>query len=164
MMDKARLSLFHLDTSPGDDGLKLKGQMAVPTTPALDPATKGVRLLLTDAPGGRVLDAIIPGGPGWSTSASGTTWKYTDKAGSIAGITRVTAKDLSSKVPGLVKFKIGGASGNYAVSQATIPVSATLVLEGPIGVNNQCGDARFPGPKPAPSCAFNASGGTLKCK
>jgi hypothetical protein len=164
MMEKARLSLSHMTTPAGDDGLKLKGQMTVPTTPALDPAAKGIRLVLTDALGSRVLDAIIPGGSNWTANTTGTVWKYTDKPGSIGGVTRITAKDVSSKVPGLVKFAIIGANGNYAVGSAGIPLSATLVIEGPIGADNQCGDASFPGPKPAPSCAFNASGSTLTCK
>jgi len=61
-----------------------------PTTPPIDPATKGVRVMLEDAARVRILDAIIPGGfdpatgAGWnkgtmittSSSASRDRWTW----------------------------------------------------------------------------------------
>jgi len=53
-----------------------------PTTPPVDPATKGVRVMLEDAARVRILDAIIPGGfdpatgAGWKTNPAGTAWRY----------------------------------------------------------------------------------------
>src|SRR5205823_5394324 len=87
---KPKVVIAKLDTPPGDDKLTFKGSMTLPTSPAVDPVTKGVRVLIADSMQGSVLDATVPGG----------------------------AFDV----------------------------------------------ATFPGPPPAPSCAYNASGSTLTCK
>src|SRR5207244_11763034 len=56
---------------------RYEGVITFPTTPPIDPATKGVRVMLEDAERVRILDAIIPGGfdpasgAGWKTSAAG---------------------------------------------------------------------------------------------
>jgi hypothetical protein len=69
----AKLILKKQGTPAGDDSLKLSGLMAVPGTPAIDPATNGVRLVIEDA-GGTVAFAVIPGGAGWKVPApSGST-------------------------------------------------------------------------------------------
>src|SRR5205823_2218794 len=69
---KQRVRIRNLNTPPGDDRLRFKGVITVPVTPPIDPATKGVRIMLEDATRVRVLDAIIPGG---FDAASGTGWK-----------------------------------------------------------------------------------------
>jgi len=59
-----------------------EGVITVPTTPPIDPATKGVRVMLEDAARVRILDAIIPGGfdpatgAGWKANPAGTAWWY----------------------------------------------------------------------------------------
>jgi hypothetical protein len=45
-----------------------------------------------------------------------------------------------------------------------LPLKGTLVIDSPLARTGQCGEALFPGPRPIPSCAFNTSESTLKCK
>jgi hypothetical protein len=71
--------------------------------------------------------------------------------------------DKSSKVPGLVKFGVTGKKGSYVVTPSKLPPTALLVLAPPAAATPQCAGASFPGPSPAPSCAFTSSS-SLKCK
>ena len=70
----------------------------------------------------------------------------------------------SSAVPGQVDVGASGRNGAYPVAHGAIPVSATVVLDAPRATTGQCGRATFPGPPPAPSCRFNATGSTLTCR
>jgi len=45
-----------------------------------------------------------------------------------------------------------------------MPLKGTMIIDSPLATTGQCGEALFPGPAPAPHCAFNASRGTLRCK
>src|SRR6266849_8973789 len=85
---KERIRIVNLGTPPGDDRLKLSGIMTVPTSPPIDPPAKGVRVMLNDAAGHTMLDAVIPGGTGWTTNAAGTRWRYRNPSG-VLGITKV---------------------------------------------------------------------------
>ena len=134
---KGKLRFAHLDTPSGDDGVAFKGEMAIPTDPALDPVATGVRILLEDD-AGAILDAAIPGGAfddtlgtGWKAKKG--TFKYKGTGG-IGGITKITLK-VSTKVPGLVRFVVQGKNGGYR-SPATL--HATLALDARTG---ECGDA-----------------------
>jgi len=50
------------------------------------------------------------------------------------------------------------------ISSADLPLSVEVILDPPAAETGQCGDARYPGPSPAPVCTFNATGSTLTCK
>ncbi len=163
---KVSLAIAKLDTPAGDDTLSLKGQVVLPTpiAPALDLVANGVRVSVSDAEG-EILDAIIPGGAvdpvlksGWKVNAAGTAWKFASKTG-IRGIVGVTVK-LSTKTPGLVEFSVKGKGGSYATSSVDLPLTASVS----VGAPGQCGDAGFPGPSPAPACAFDAKGKKVVCK
>lgn len=66
-------------------------------------------------------------------------------------------------VPGKLKFSVKGKNGAYV--PPGIPVTAVLVIDVPEAATGRCAQAAaFPGPPPAPACAFNGSGSTLKCK
>jgi hypothetical protein len=169
---KPQVSISKLLTAPGDDKIKMKGSFGgVPTVPALNPVVHGVRLILTDANGASPLDVVIPGGAydvgtraGWRGSS--TSWVY-QNAGTavplVGGISKITLKTVSS-IPGLVKYAISGKNGSYPVPPTGLPVTMTLVLDPPLARSGQCGEAKFPGPPPVPSCAFYSAGSTLKCK
>lgn len=58
-----KLTLGRIGPPPGDDKLKLKGRMTIPTVPAFDPSTQGARVLVQDVLGGTVLDVSVPPGP-----------------------------------------------------------------------------------------------------
>ena len=164
------LKISKLATAPGDDRLKLSGQLAVPASPAIDPLLHGVRLLVTDANGAAILDAAIPAGAydpltraGWTVNTRGTTFTYRNAGGAIPlleGIFKVVVKK-SARTPGAIQFAVSGKDGSYAVTPAQLPLAATVVLDPPYAATNQCGEAAFTGP--GPSCTYAASG-LVKCK
>jgi hypothetical protein len=153
-----KLLLKKQNTPVGDDGLKLVGQMIVPTTPALDPVANGARIEVTDS-AGEVANVFVPGGAfddaagrGWKVNGAGTVWKYLNPAGH-AGITKVIVKTVPATA-GLVKFTVIGRNGAFATESADLPLSAAFLLD----ADGQCGTATFAG------CAFNGRGTTVKCQ
>jgi hypothetical protein len=157
---KQRVRIKRLDTPGGDDRLRFKGVITVPTSPAIDPPAKGVRVLLDDGAGNRALDAIIPGGSGWKANPAGTRWRYLNAQGPL-GITKVRIK-TRRKAPGRLRFLVVGKRGNYAMSATHMPVKGTFIVDSPMARTGQCGEALFTGP--ARRCVFNRSGSTLNCK
>ena len=154
---QGKLTIRKLDTPPGDDPLSFQGTLTLPSpvSPALDPLTNGVRLLI-DGAAGTVLDVTVPGGTGWTVNKSGTKSTYQNKSSMPPGeIYKVVIHDKSSATPGLVKFAVLGKAGSSAVAPADLPVTARMIIA-PTG--GQCGDAHFA------RCAFNASGSRLLCK
>src|SRR5262249_25050666 len=159
---KPKLQLKKLNTPTGDDGLAFSGEMTVPTSPAIDPVTKGARILVADASGTVASVAIPPGlvdpvtKVGWKPNKSGTAWKYSSKIG-VDGITSVSLK-TTDKTPGLVTFKVVGKNGAFVTTPDALPLRATLTLD-PAG---QCGQVDFTGPSPA--CAFDKKLSSVTCK
>ena len=51
-----------------------------------------------------------------------------------------------------------------AVTPASLPLRATLVIDVPTASTGQCGEATFPGPEPAPHCGLNGNGKTAFCR
>ena len=122
-----------------------------------------MRILVRDG-SGTVLNATIPGGAfdelhqaGWKVSKRGT-FTYQSALG-LLGIRSVTVKP-SSKTPGRVTFAVAGKAGSYTADPAHLPLRAFVVLASGAG---QCGLATFPGPAPAPQCAYDATRGKVKC-
>src|SRR5262249_35825265 len=65
----------------GDEKLSVKGQAVLPSTPTIDPTTRGARLLLTSATGATLLDVTVPQGAydvptktGWKVNGALTAW------------------------------------------------------------------------------------------
>jgi len=162
---KAKLKIGRQLTPPGDDTLTFKGEIGIPTAPAIDPVANGARILVDDAAGRAIVDVVLPGGMyvpstrvGWTVNGSGTAWNWKSINGE-AGITSVKVRTKPS-VPGLVKFSVKGKHGAFDTSGAVLPVKGVFAL----GETGQGGLATFPGPKPAPSCAIVSGGNTLNCK
>jgi len=167
----AKLRLSHVTPPPGDDRLKLQGQitLAYPFSPPLDPATKGVRILVADSTGQNVVDALIPGGAynyatqtGWKVNASHTAWQYKNGLGGIQGIIKVIVKSVAS-TPSVIRLAAVGRNGSYAAPPNGLPLSATFVIDSPAARTGQCGEAAFPG-APGPACTFNGLGSAVTCK
>jgi len=151
-----KLTLTKLLPPGGDDRVKFKGDITgVPGT--VNPATAGVRFLLTDVTGATMLDALIPGGTNWSSGP--TTWIYRNKTAPIAGITKI---ELKSRTPGEFKFIIVGRNGTYLVP-STSTVHATLVFSPPLGTTGQCGEATFVDGSPD-TCRILGAGAKILCK
>jgi len=162
---KAKLKIGRQLTPPGDDTLTFKGEMTIPTAPAIDPVTNGARILVDDANGRAIVDVVLAGGTyvpstrvGWTVNGSHTAWNWKSTTGE-AGITRVKVRTVPS-TPGLVKFTVKGKHGAFDTSGAALPVQGVFAL----GAAGQGGLASYPGPAPAPSCAIVSGGNTLNCK
>jgi hypothetical protein len=165
-VQRAKLSLTRLAPPPGDDRLAFSGRVLfpVPYNPALDPIHKGVRVYVTDSTLETLVDVSTATGfyetatgRGWKANASG--WKYQDRSG--VGIVKVGLK-LSRSAPGLIKFTVKARSGSWPVPPSHLPVRGVIVIDAPNATTGECGNADFPGP--APSCALNGSGSSLKCR
>jgi parallel beta-helix repeat protein len=153
VVSNATVALRRLATAVGDDTLLFRGDVVVPdlTSPVLDPVATGVHVVVQDANGARALDVLVPPGAysaatrqGWKVSPDGRRWRYTSRAtGAPGGITSVAVQDLSSKVPGLIRFTVKGARGSYAVDQGALPIEGLLVLDPPTAATGQCAAATF---------------------
>jgi len=169
----AKISLRGIRTTLPDDKLDISGEMVLPYPflPTLDPAISGVRMVLGHTTG-TALDLTLPAGDfsvltrkGWKTNRGRTKWVYSDKNRlPERGIHSVTIRDASSKLPGLVTFKIKGKVGPYPVPPGSLPLRAMLILDPPAARTGLCGEASFPGPPPTPSCEIDGSGNTAKCR
>ncbi len=167
---KEKLTATKLLAPGGDDKLKLKGFITIPTTPTIAPHVNGVRLLLQTDDGVIILDTTLPGGAystatraGWKTNGTGTKFLYKN-AGKVVplidGIAKVSL-GLSPKTPGLLKFGVSGKNGTFGpVVSGDLPVQATLVIDVPTAETGQCGETDF---TPA-GCVIGGAGSTLKCK
>ena len=160
------LQVRKLDTPAGDDRLTVRGAIGLPLpiAPALDPASRGLRLLITTSAGSAVDITLPPGAyssatqTGWKSNSAATKWSYRNPTGT-QGITRAGVK-LSSTPPGTVKVSIVGRDGAYPV--APLPPTVTVILDPPFAASGQCAEVAFTGPGPV--CRGNASGSTVTCR
>ena len=156
---------------PGGEKMRFKGTITVPASPPIDPATKGVRVLIHDDLGAPLFDVIVPGGfdptsgVGWKANKRHTAWRYRNPSGfrSIVSI-RVRGRRTA---PGWLKFVVVGQNGTYVMSATRIPARSTMVIDSPFATTGQCGEAFFTAGRaagPAPHCSLRARGKTLVCK
>lgn len=158
-MSDAVLRLGRLGPPLGDDTLALRGRLLIahPFSPALDPPTYGLGLVVADQLGNRVLDVTLPGGAydrqarvGWRTARNGAVWRYLDQRPTApGGITSVIVKDLSSRQPGLIEVRVKGRRGSYAIDPAATALTGHVILDPPTAETGQCGAA-------APACRLDA--------
>jgi hypothetical protein len=152
------LKIGRLTTPAGDDSLSLKAEATLPSSPAIDPVTTGLRIRLTGG-SGSVAEVMLPGGAydratriGWTQNGAGTQWKYKNATCPVAGI--VAAKVKRIPATGLVRFSVSGKGGAYPVAPGDLPLQASLLLD-PAG---ECGAATLTG------CSFSSTGATLSCR
>jgi hypothetical protein len=146
-----------LTASPMKLTLKAEATIPQPWT-GVDPPVNGVRLVVdaTTGPGG--VDVTLPGGARWKSNAAGTTWTYTDRDGSVGGITKVVLQNRSKKKPGLLRITAKGKGGSVALPDAA-STRATIVAGGP----SESASYVWNGPTSArPRC--NATATRLTCK
>lgn len=163
----ARLVAARLTPPPGDDTLKLRGVVTIPTSPLVDPMLHGLRLLY----GGRtevVVDETVPPGAydpvsrrGWI--ARNGTFRYANRS-QAGGVRKVVVKAIAGEA-GTYKVQLAGRNADYAVTPDDLPLHAIVVLDPPAAASGQCGEWRFLATPPAtPSCMRNAAGTTIKCR
>ena len=69
-----------------------------------------------------------------------------------------------AKTAGQLRFVVVGRGMTLAVTPASLPLRATLVIDVPTATTGQCGEATFPGPAPAPYCGLRANGNAALCR
>ncbi len=170
--EKQKLTITKLLAPPNDEKLTLKGFLtSVPNSPTIDPLTNGLRVLLTDSLGVTSVDVTIPGGAydagtktGWRANGAGTSWRYKGPGTGTNGLQKAQLKAIPS-TPGKYKFNVKGKNGNYPVNTSALPLVGTIVIQTPVAISGQCGEATFPAVPPAkPSCVSASGGKTVKCK
>jgi hypothetical protein len=117
---KARLKLTKQLTPTGDEGLVFKGLLAgLPTTPTINPAVNGVRVLVNDSTGATIGDVTIPGGTGWKVNTKATRWRFSNPAG-VDGIVKIRIS-LKTSVPGTLRYAVRGRTARSRRIRATCP-------------------------------------------
>jgi hypothetical protein len=150
----ARLTLTKVQAPAGDDQLKLGGTVAVPTSPAIDPAARGLRLTLATDGGLVLADLTAAAGTRWKANGAGTAWKYRDPSAS-SGIVTATVKSV--KPGGTFKVKLKARGLALGAAPAGTPPAATIAFGAPTAAHGQCGVTAFA------ACRTSANGSTVKC-
>ena len=165
---KARLSAQKLLVPTGDDKLGFSGTVTLPTSPAIDPITKGMGVIVTTVTNDSLLDVAVPGGAfskvtrtGWKVNGAGTRWTYKNGAPNTANPVQIIVLSTSPRTPGVFKFKVKAKNGAFPTNLADVPLRATLVVDAPFAATGQCGEVGFPS---AASCKFNPSQSSVSCK
>jgi len=96
------------------------------------PPVNGIRIVVDG-----VLDLTIPGGAGWTTSASGRRWRFDDPSGALGGLRRVDIADQSSQVPGRLAFELRFAGAPL------LPAAGPIDLAVRLGDADECGVAHW---------------------
>jgi hypothetical protein len=174
-LDEVRFKISRNLSPAGDEKLKLKGKMQLPTlVPAIDPVSNGFQLIVSDQNGMEIFSRTVPPGasaggsaPGWSVNSSGTRWKFKDRNGSLAGgITKVQITRLHSASTDVFSVKVTGKDGAFQVGSGDLPVQVEVILGGtPQQAAGQCATVVFnPSSGPNPSCTRSSSGNRLSCR
>jgi uncharacterized delta-60 repeat protein len=158
----ARFDAKKLLLPAGNDVLKFSGTLSVPTSPPIDPAANGVRIVFSDIYDDPLIDVTIPAGAGWKTKGSPPShWTYTDKFGTLQGLTAVDFKQ--DKVTGDLTFKMKGKSGDFSSLGTDLVIDVFFDYAAP--VPTQCAVAQWPGfPLAYQDCTALKAGDGLRCR
>jgi len=161
---RSRLKLANLGGVPGDDKFRLEGTLNLPAPYALAPDVVPLRVIVQDATGRTLADAQLPTGSSWSSNAKRTFWIF--RSATLAGGWIDSARLVSAPTqPDVVKFIVGGDEATIAGPKPVLPLSATVVLDGPLAETGSCGFVTYPGGGPRlPTCRGNSSLSSIFCK
>jgi hypothetical protein len=127
-----------------------------------------MRILVTDALGGPVIDAFLPGGAYSSTAkagwkGSGLGWNYTNGGQNLPLIQGITKVSLHGRVsqPGQFSVAITGKNGSFAVPDGGLPLLITVIIDPPLATTGRCAEIGFRAPS---RCVAVAGKGTVTCK
>jgi hypothetical protein len=153
-MGAARLNLSKLQAPSSDDQLKLRGTVAVTTSPPIDLVAHGLRLILTTDAGVVLADLTAPAGANWSANRAGTAWKYRDPSVS-SGI--VTATVRAIKPAGSLRVQLKARGLALGAAPAGTPPVARVAFGVPTAAPGQCGATAFA------TCRTTPNGATVRC-
>jgi uncharacterized delta-60 repeat protein len=163
---KPKIRMTKFTTGPGDDTFSFTGQLDLPAAPALDPITKGARVIVADATDAVLFDLAVPGGAyspltrtGWIANGAGTSFTFRTTT-AVGGVIDKLKLSFAAARPDLLKFSMSGRRGAFAGAPPTLPLSAIIVIDAPTAATGECGEIEFG----ATGCLLNRSGSTLSCK
>jgi len=157
-----RLRIRKILWDQGRQRIRVAAVVDVPTSPAIDPVAKGLRIVVRDETGDKIDLVIPPGsvddvtGRGWSVSGSGTAWTYRDRAGAVGGIMKALVRRRGT-TSGEIKVIVFGQNGLYPLPLSP-PVTASIVIDAPTATTGQCGEGTFG------FCFFRNQGAKLVCR
>jgi hypothetical protein len=139
--------------------LKWKGEAVIPKPwTGIDPSLNGVRVVIDAVADAGGIDVTLPGGPAWTTNATGNRWTYRDAHGTVGGITRVSLQDRSKSTDGLLRFVVQGKGGTAVLPDVSQVRSALVV-----GAPGECASLTWNPPAGArPRCTGATT--RLKCR
>ena len=149
-----------------NDRLIIRGQFRMATGSfSIDPMVNGARLELRGSSGAVKVAALLPSGPyvspgaGWLRNSNGRRYVFRDRnPGGTGGIIEMVVSD---KGAGMVRVKVRGRKGNFALLPADAPLAATIVLGGAASsAAGECGEVSFT----VSACSTNVSGTKINCK
>ncbi|HEV7733721.1 MAG TPA: hypothetical protein VGR62_16250 [Candidatus Binatia bacterium] len=147
----AKVAATRLLVPGGDDTLKLSGVMLLS---AVDPARDGARIVFGDAVG-ILLDVALPGGAGWKTNATRTSFRFGANPGP-QGVRKMTLKNVA----GRWRVTVVGKRGSYGGRPLELPVWAVVSLR---AADGYCAEWTFPG-SPGPTCRLTGAGTGVTCR
>jgi hypothetical protein len=170
---KLVIGKINTETTAGNDNLTLVAAFHLAlgdSFAALDPSSRGARLILQDSTASRtLLDVTLPAGVfagrhtrGWASNRLHTTWTFKDGTSApLNGVTRMLIKNLSQNGPREVSVTVASSKSTYAVVAGDEPVRAIVVLGNQTdSAAGNCGESAFA----AGDCRYNRAGSTLTCK
>ncbi|MCW5892537.1 MAG: hypothetical protein KIT14_18645 [bacterium] len=158
-----KVGFSRLRPPPGNDRIKLTALMAgVPS--GIDPAARGLRLIVRNAAGATPIDAMLPpgtlGGVGWSAASSGTSWTYRNTGKVIPAVNGIVRASVKASRAGRWKVTVVGRSGSYPIQPADMPLGLSLVLDPPYATTGQCAERTWS----LADCKTSPSGDAIKCR
>jgi probable HAF family extracellular repeat protein len=155
-------------TDAEDDRLTVQGTVTLAGGATFDPAADGMRLLVTDATGRSVIDAIVPPG-GWDAATQAgwrqaTPWrKATYLTGSpvAAAVSRIVVA-RSVTAPTRLRLTVTGRHGNFARPPVLLPLDAIVFLGATDAPDLPCGETAF-GRHAGSRCVTSATGQAVTC-
>ncbi len=139
VIGNAWLRVTGLNGASDGETLWFKGSMIVPSSVAIEPVSRGIRLTLSHGPWARVvLDVAVPAGSAWVGNRAGTTWRYRDPAGLADGVTDVLVRRQEGDRLGL---SIRARRGNYPLSRTIFPLKLSVTLAPTSVGGSQCGES-----------------------
>jgi hypothetical protein len=147
-LDRARAVVVGFTTQAiRDDRFIVRGGMTLgaPPNPPLDPSQNGLRVVRLNADGSVAYDRTIAPGPGWTSNAAGTVFRFKSDT-TRARVVAAVAND-----PRRVKISLRDA--DPFVAQPMLPIGVAVLLD-PADTTDQCAEVWF---ATAGTCSLNGA-------
>ncbi len=158
-LGKARLVLGRLNREGGAHSMTISGKAALPSSAArVDPALRGMRVLVRTASGRSVVDAVVPEGEGWVRRGDRRMVYKSDTQGD--GIRKVVLKQVGDDL----KVRVVARNGSFATSAGELPLSVELTFDTEAAATGQCTRAVFGPAGERAACLTVGDGAKVLCR